>query len=282
MKQTIYVDELVLINLVINYILLLITAKICAAPTKRLRLLAAAAIGALYAVAVVMPFGTFLTNPFVKLTVGVLMVLSAFGGQNRIIRLSLVFIAISAAFGGAVTAVALMGGGSLYGLLTPVSLRVLLLTFAVSYLVLVLVFKRAARSKSGGVVKLTLKHAGREVDLMALRDTGNALVDPLTGHPVIVAGVGDIRELFPQAIRKIIADFKVEDAAGVIEALAEKDKSIRFRLVPYSAVGVPGGMLLAFRPDEIIINGEKKTGMLLALSPNSVSDSGTYSALLGA
>ena len=41
-------------------------------------------------------------------------------------------------------------------------------------------------------------------------------------------------------------------------------------------------MLLAFKPDEIKVNGKTKAGMLLALSPNSVSESGAYTALLGA
>jgi hypothetical protein len=41
-------------------------------------------------------------------------------------------------------------------------------------------------------------------------------------------------------------------------------------------------MLLAFKPDEIVIDGKNTAGMLLALSPNHVSENGTYSALLGA
>ena len=67
-----------------------------------------------------------------------------------------------------------------------------------------------------------------------------------------------------------------------MEELAALDGGTRFRLIPYSAVGVTGGMLLAFRPDEIVVDGRNKTGMLLALSPNSVSDGGAYTALLGA
>lgn len=279
--QVVYVDSLFLINLIINYILLLVTAKICAAHLTRLRLLGGAVLGACYSVAVVLPLTPFLANPFLKVAVGILMVLAAFGGQARIIRLALVFFAVSVAFGGAVMAASLLGGGGLYGgLLTPVNLRILVIAFVVCYIILTLVFRRAGRHRGGGIVPLKLRHGDREVSMRALVDTGNALTDPLTGRSVIVAGVADVTMLFPQGVRKTVAGLKLKDAVKVMEELASE--GIRFQLIPYSAVGTAGGMLLAFKPDEIVVDGKNKTGMLLALSPNSVSEGGTYSALLGA
>lgn len=281
--QIVYVDSLFLINLVINYIVLLVTAKICAAQAPRLRLLGAAALGAVYSVAVLLPLSMFVSGPVVKLAVGAVMVLTAFGGQPRLARLLLVFFAVSAAFGGAVFAAAFLGGAGLNGgLFTPISLKLLMLSFAVGFVVLTLVFKRSARNKGGDVVTLKLRLGDREVSMRALRDTGNALTDPMTGRAVIIAGVSDLRPLFSQHVRKTICELQMKDAVKVLEELASVDNSIRFQLVPYSAVGVAGGMLLAFKPDGIVVDGKTKTGMLLALSPNSVSDSGTYSALLGA
>jgi stage II sporulation protein GA (sporulation sigma-E factor processing peptidase) len=246
---------------------------------RRLRLLGAALLGAAYSVAVILPQTVFLANPFLKLAAGLLMTLLAYGGQARILRLTLVFFAVSAAFGGVVMAAALLRGKS-GGFMAPVDLRILIPAFVVCYIVLLLVFKRADRLRSGGIVTLKLRHCGREVQMRALRDTGNALTDPMTGRPVIVAGVGDVTPLFPYGIRRKIAGLRLKDAVKVMEELAD-ESSIRFQLIPYSAVGTPGGMLLAFRPDEIVIDGKDKAGMLLALSPNSVSESGTYSALLG-
>ncbi len=281
--QIIYVDSLFLINFVINYIILLVTAKICAAQMMRLRLIGAAALGAAFSVAVVLPLTTFLTSPFLKVAVGLLMVLAAFGGQTRIIRLTLVFFAVSVAFGGAVMAASLLGGSGLYGgILTPINLRILILAFAVCYCVLTLVFRRAGRVRGGGIVSLKLRHGDREIAIRALRDTGNALTDPMSGRSVIVAGVGDVTMLLPQNIRKTVAGLKLKDAVKVLEELASSEMTMRFQLIPYSAVGTAGGMLLAFKPDEIVIDGKNRTGMLLALSPNSVSEGGLYSALLGA
>ncbi|MEL4106171.1 sigma-E processing peptidase SpoIIGA [Oscillospiraceae bacterium WX1] len=284
MKPVIYVDELFLLNCLINYLLLLLTARICSVPSPRLRLFGAAALGGLYAVAAVLPLPNFIVHPIVKASVGVFMVLVSFGGQKKLLRLSLVFFAVAVAFGGAVLAAELLGGGDLLGsVLTPASLRVLLPAFIITYFVLTLVFRRAARhTKGGGVVALRLRSGDREVSLRALRDTGNALVDPMTGKPVIIAGVGDVKALFPPGLHKTVTALRLKDAVNVLEELCASDKSLRFQLVPYSAVGVPGSMLLAFRPDEVVIDGQNKTGMLLALSPNSVSENGTYAALLGA
>lgn len=281
--MVVYVDTLFLINLVINYILLLVTAKLCAAATPRLRLLGGAALGALYAVAVVLPYWAFLPLPIIKAAVGVLMVLISFGGQPRILRLTLVFFAVSAAFGGAVMAASLLSGNSIGGgVLTTVSFKVLIIAFAVCYIVLTIVFKRAARHRGGGIVSLKLRQGDRELSIRALRDTGNALTDPMTGKPVIVAGVNDLKPLFPNNVLNAVTALRLKGAVKVMEELADLEKTIRFQLIPYSAVGVAGGMLLAFKPDEIIVDGKNRTGMLLALSPNSVSESGTYTALLGA
>ncbi len=281
--QTVYVDSLFLINLIVNYIMLLVTAKITASPARRLRLLGAAAGGAAYAVAAVIPAAAFLVNPFVKIAFGILMALAAFGGQARLVRTTLVFFAVSAAFGGVVTAASLLGGGSVIGgLFTSASLRILILSFAVGYLILTLVFKRAARHKGGVIVPVTVSHAGREVLVRALRDTGNALSDPLSGRPVMVAGVGDLKPLFTPDVASALSGLYRKGAVRVMEELSETGQKIRFQLIPYSAVGVSGGMLLAFKPDEIVVDGTSRKGMLLAMSPNSVSESGTYSALIGA
>ena len=281
--QTVYIDSLFIINLIVNYIMLLVTAKICATPARRLRLLGAAAAGAAYAVAAVIPAAAFLVNPFVKIAFGILMALAAFGGNTRFLRTILVFFAVSASFGGVVMAASLLGGGSAFGgLFTSASLRILIISFAVGYVILTLVFKRAARHKAGVIVTVEVRHGGREVLFRALCDTGNALADPVSGRPVMVAGVGDLKMLFTPGVAAALSGLGRKGAVHVMEELSDDARGIRFQLIPYSAVGVSGGMLLAFKPDEIVVDGKRRTGMLLALSPNSVSESGTYSALIGA
>ena len=280
--QVIYADTLFFFNLIINYVLLLVTAKICHSPARRLRFAAAAAFGAAYAVAVLYPSLAFLSSWAVKLAAGVAVALIAFGGQRAFIRQVLVFLAVTAAFGGAVFAGSLLFGGT-GRLSSSAVVRVLLPVFVISYAVLTLLFRLAARGRGpGGVVPLAVRSGSREIRLRALRDTGNSLVDPLTGRPVAIVGLNDIAPLFDTTVRRIVEQLRHASAVEVFEKLGREGFGSRFRLVPYSAVGVTGGMLLTYRPDAVEIGGKLSRGALLAVSPNSVSDSLSYAALVGA
>ena len=53
------------------------------------------------------------------------------------------------------------------------------------------------------------------------------------------------------------------------------------RLVPYRAVGVECGMLLALRTQGVTVNGKPLGRLLVALSPTAVGDGSGYQALLG-
>ena len=176
--QVIYADSLFFLNLIINYVLLLVTAKICHTPARRLRLAGAAAFGAAYSVAVLYPPLAFLSSWAVKLAAGVAIALIAFGGRRAFLKQVLVFLAVTAAFGGAVYAGSLLFGGT-GRLSSSAGVRILLPVFVISYAVLTLLFRRAARSRGpGGVVSLTVKSGGREISLRALKDTGNSSPTP--------------------------------------------------------------------------------------------------------
>ena len=54
---------------------------------------------------------------------------------------------------------------------------------------------------------------------------------------------------------------------------------LRFRLIPYHAVGVAGGLLLAVRSDWTEVAGERYAGLPVALSPTELGTG--YSALWG-
>ena len=95
--EIIYIDYLFALNLIIDYFLLLLTAKICAAPYKRLKFFAAAALGAAYSSALVFPVFAFLGTWPMKIALSVLMVLISFGTERRLLRAAVVFYAVSAA-----------------------------------------------------------------------------------------------------------------------------------------------------------------------------------------
>ena len=279
----VYIDALFLLNLIVNYLLLLAAAKLAGEPLRRLRLAAGAALGGLYAAAIFFPGMGFLTHPLCKLGAAVLMLLTGFGGSRRLLRVTLVFFGLSCAFGGGIFAIGLLGGrgltlrnGVLYSVM---DLRILLLSAAVCYAVLTLVFRRTARHGRRDVLPAVLILEGRRVAVNALVDTGNTLTDPVTGRPVMVAEGSRLSPLLPG--ERVLDEKALRDPVGTLERLSRGGRGRRFRLLPYQAVGVECGMLLALRLDDARVGAEDYGGILVALSPNPVSDGGGYSALIG-
>ena len=67
----VYLDRVVLLNLAVDYLLLLATARLAGLPLRRGRLALAAALGALYAAAVFLPGCRMLAHPACLLAAGV-------------------------------------------------------------------------------------------------------------------------------------------------------------------------------------------------------------------
>jgi stage II sporulation protein GA (sporulation sigma-E factor processing peptidase) len=250
--RVLYIDTLFLINLAADYFLLLLTAKICGAAVKRWRAILSALFGAIYGVASalpmnIFPFGAIFRHPAMVVLSGLALTAIAFGVHRRYALRSLVFFAVSAASGGALYAVMLLGGGNL---IARINLRVLIIAFIVVYAAISLVFRRAARAPER-LRTVTISVGDETVTLRGLLDTGNSLRDDISGLPVAIVPRRELRRILP---------------------------SVTTRYIPYCAVGTEG-VLPVFRPDVITIDN-KPRDMLVAVSETEVSDSGTYSALL--
>ena len=274
--DVIYVDSLFFLNLAVNYFILLATARLCPHEPKRLRLAAGAALGGLYAVGTVLPgCGILLTAP-AKLACGVGMVLTAFGGQGKLLRTTVIFLAVSAAFGGAVWAVSMLVGGFSPGKpYIPVSLPVLAAAFAVCYAAVSLAFRRVGKRAERKLVRVEVFLGTRRAAFSALVDTGNALCDPISGTPVIAAEADALRALLPPGT---VLDGSAEEIFRRLSDIPELRP--RLRLIPYAAVGVEAGLLPAIRPDRILVDGKPAEAHLVALAPNAVSPDGEYRAVV--
>lgn len=275
--EVIYIDSLFALNLLIDYCILLASARVCGVVLRRWRYLLAALLGALYAVAIVLPGLRFLGETPMKLVLGVAMSLIAFGGEAHLLRCTVVFFAVSAAFGGAVFAASLLAGAdSTGGALVSVSGRVLVLSFAVCYAAVSVVFRRRAKAADREIRPVVITDGARSVTLRGLRDSGNALHDPVTGQCAAVADRASVLPLFDGAQALALPD----DAVGTLEALSTLPGcSGRFRLLSYSAVGVPGALLVAFRPERVTVAGTPEE-LLIALAPAPLSATGEFEAVL--
>ena len=224
----IYVDTLFLLNAIVDYLLLLCSARLAGERLSRLRFALGALLGGLYAVALFLPGFGFLGRPLCRLSAAVLMVLTAFGGCRRLLRQVVIFFLLSCAFGGGVLAIGLLGGRglSLGGgvLYSSMDLKIVLLSAAGCYAVITLIFRGAGRhtAASRELLPARLSLRERQVELTGLVDTGNTLTDPATGRPVLVAEADSLEELLPPGLRPGPAELR--DPAGVLERLEGEER----------------------------------------------------------
>ena len=281
----IYIDTLFLLNALVDYLLLLSSARLAGEPLTRGRFALGATLGGGYAAAIFYPGLGFLERPLCRLSAAMLMVLAAFWRSRRLLRQMIIFFALSCALGGGVLAVGLLGGrgltlqnGVLY---SGMDLKIVLLSAAGCYGVLTLAFRGVGRhtGPSGELCQVCLTLDGRQVRLTALVDTGNTLTDPATGRPILVAEAEGLAELLPQSLR-----YGLERGESPIQLMEQLEPPWRqrFRLVAYRAVGVERGLLLALRLDRVQVGEEERGPMLAAISPTPLSDGGSYRALIGA
>ena len=274
--MTVYVDLLFGVNALINYLLLQGSAMLGGCPVRLWRLLSAAALGGGYAVAAFLPGLAWLQGPVFQLLFAGLMLLTAFGWKRNTVKQGLFFFALSFAFGGVVLMVIqrmepdcmLLGGRAYYAVSTPALLLLAGLCYGLSALVLA----GCGTHTGGDLVPMTLELNGRTAAIRALRDTGNTLRDPITGQSILVVGAGVRERLLPHCASNA-------DPAAQLSELSWIYPKLRFRLVPYRAIGVEHGMLPAVRCGLWI--KEKKQSVLVAFSPTEVSPEGRFEALWG-
>ncbi len=278
--MTVYLDSLFLLNFIIDYLLLLVTAKAAGESHRRVRLMAGAGIGASLSALVFLPGFQWLLHPACKVAGGALMVVAAYGGSPHLLRMGLLFFAFSCALGGGVLLIGLLTGRGLTfqnGILaTSMDLKLVLLSAAICYLVLTLLFRRTGRHTGRELEPTVVEIEGKRILLTTLHDTGNTLTDPATGRPVLVAEGERMRDLLPRQIWS-----SLRDPAAAMEQCAGEDFGHRLRLIPYRAVGIDCGFMLAVRADRVSVGRREYGGLLVALSPTPVSDGGGYGALFG-
>lgn len=248
-----YVDLVMLLNFLIDFLLLMGTNALSGFPLGLKRSAIAAAVGGVYGGACLFPGFSFLGNLFWRTVFLSMMAVIAFGFDASALRRGVLFILLSMALGGVAT---VMGNG---GVLSVLAASAGMLAMCVV----------GFRGKAGSrrYVRVQLRFGGKSMDLTALCDTGNTLKDPVTGCPVLVVGSDVAGQLLGLTQRQLNSP---------LQTLTEFPG---LRLIPYRSVGQPAGMLLGIRPDEIQINGEKRE-YILGFAPQKLGNEG-YQALAG-
>lgn len=251
--MVVYLDVVMLLNFLVDFLLLLGTNRLAGFPAGGKRCLLSAGLGAVYSGVCILPRFYFLGNTLWRMVSLFLMASIAFGWNRSALRRGIVFALLSMALGGIAIS---MGEGRVDRLI---------LSAAGVWLLCRIGF---GSSIGQTYVPVTISDGGRTVNILALKDTGNTLRDPITGEPVVVIGADAAADL---------TGLPVSAFSAPIETVLRQPG---YRLIPYHAVGQPGGMLPAKRYADVRI-GDRRGSVLIAFAPEVISRAGEYQALTG-
>ena len=254
--MTVYLDIIMLLNFLVDFLLLMGTNRLCGFQTGWKRPALAAGVGALYGGMCLLPGFHFLGNVLWRTVSLFLVTWIAYGFSKSGLRRGIVFTLLSMALGGIAMGVGMTGFWSLIAGAAGVFLMCAL----------------GFREKLGSVsyIPVELNYCGKRMRLTALCDTGNALRDPVTGRSVLVIGADAAQQLTGLTQQQLNSPVEVMQSPPLPG----------LRLVPYRAVGQPGGLMLALRLQEVTI-GNWKGSSLVAFAPEGLNGEGAYQALTG-
>ena len=252
----IYLDLAVALNTLVDFLLLMGTNTLAGFPTHWRRCLGGAVLGGIYAGVCLLPPVRFLGSMGWRIVFLGLMASVAFGWNRGSGKRIGIFLLLSMALGGIAVS------------LHRIRLPGLILSSLGLWLLCRICFGSGVGEQS--YVDVTIRYGDAKVDVLALRDTGNTLRDPVTGEPVLVLSADAACTL---------TGLTRQQLASPLETLAE-GKIPGLRLIPYRAVGQGNGMLLALAFEDVTI-GKKRGKALVAFDPGGLGSQTMYQALTG-
>ncbi len=282
MRQVIYIDVLLCVNLLINYVILILEAKLLNLRIKRKRLILSALMGSFYSIFIFFDQINLLISLFIKLLMSITIILIAYGFINTrsFVKSIVTFYFINFIFGGIIFCIwyfispkgIFIKNGIVYFDISPTFL--ILSTVVIYFSIKIYQYFLGESDLHNSFCDLEILNKGGTVKLFAKVDTGNSLKEPFSNKSVIVAEYESLKDILPLEVKNYIQD-NVEDWT------AKGKKTSLLRVIPYSTVSGEG-LLPAFIPEKVTIKYKNKTYIkesFLAISKRNLF-LGDYKALV--
>ncbi|SMF88377.1 stage II sporulation protein GA (sporulation sigma-E factor processing peptidase) [Paenibacillus uliginis N3/975] len=296
----VYIDLIFLANLLIDGILLALTAWMRRLKPRWWRLSLSAAAGAMYVVMMFVPELTFLFTFLIKFGLSLIMLWIAFGFvslQSYIRNLTAFYMVNFAAAGGIIGFhYLLQNSGELFsGIWFTASggltfeLKVGFWFTCIAFFVVIMIVKavqtnrRQVENRESLLGQVTVCIGEKKIMCTGLLDTGNQLSDPLTRTPVMVMEASLWESYLPPAWCKKLAEGEPDK---LIMEMGSTDFvwQDRLRLVPYRGVNRGAAFMLAIKPDlvQIELGGKEyvTAKVLIGFDGGTLSGEGAYRAII--
>lgn len=268
----VYADVLIFLNTIVNYFLLLATAKLSAANAPPLRLALASFVGGVACLYIFLPRQALWAEFSYKIAVALIICLIGFKwqGVKQFLKSGAILFIITCAYGGGMFALWMLFKP--YGMVINnsvvyfnISPTVLVLCTGGGYILFSVLWRIFGKSaKPAERCNITVFADGNSVKLTAIADTGNSIEDAFAGREVIIAQKSRVEALLGDT------DFKCNSALRR-----------RYQVLPCSTV-TGYSTLDAFRCDsaEVIYDDKKITLIKPLLAVSRVNLDDDYNAII--
>ena len=240
--MTLYIDLILLENIIMNYIIILTTGMVCRTSIKQLRIILSSLLGAIYAIIIyILKFGIY-TNQITKVIVSICMVYVAFNPNNIkvMIKQLIIFYLTSFCFGGAAYYLLYNISPNLIENINGVfvgtyPIKIALLGGILGFFIINISFKiiKNKLTKKDMLYDIDIYYKEEKSSIKVILDTGNLLTDPITNIPVLIVESKKLTNIIPQNILDNINNIIFGDT------LEEVDEEIKTRcsIIPFSSLG---------------------------------------------
>lgn len=291
--MTIYIDIVLIENLIMNSIILYATSIGLKEKVKFIRIFFASLIGAVYSLISYISNIKIYSSIIMKIILSFIIVYIAYNPQTikKMWKEILFFYLISFVFGGAAFAFIyilkpqeiLMKNGLFLG---TYPLKTIILAAIIAFIVIVLGFKlvRTKMTKKDMFCKVTIHLDNKEIETNAMIDTGNFLKEPITNTPVIVVEHSLLYNCIPKEILNNLDNIIGGDFSKIPEDIKQKYIT-KLKFIPYSSLGKQNGILLGIKADYIKViqneNEEIINNVIIGIYNKSLTKRGEYRSLIG-
>ena len=290
--MTIYLDVVIIENLIMNSIIMYATAIVTKNKIKHIRILIASLIGAIYSVVSYISNLAIFSNLFTKILLSIIMVYIAFNPKEikTLGKITLLFYLTSFLFGGVAFSMIyiikpqniIMKDGLFLG---TYPLKTIFIGAIIASIILIAGFKVVKNkiSKKDMFCNVNIKIQGKEKNIKVMIDTGNLLKDPISGMPVIVIEHTELYDILPKELLNNLEKI----LGGDLESIPENIKNEylpKLRVIPYSSLGKQNGMLLGIKADEVKIEKEEENirkNVIIGIYNKALTKRGEYNGLIG-
>ena len=278
--MTVYLDIVLIENILMNYIILFATGFIQKNDMSQIRLIISSIFGGIYAIVSYLNIIPIYSNFFMKILLSIIMVYIAFNPQNykKMLKTILLFYLTSFVMGGCALALLYIinpqninfENGVLIG---TYPLKVTIIAGIIGFIVIQIAFRINKRQvkKKDMYCKLEVVINKKIAKIKAYVDTGNMLKEPITNIPVIIVEKEKIKNLINIDLDKIIGG----DSQNI--------NKIKFRIIPFNSIGKQNGMLIGIKPDFVKVmfedNEKYIEDVIIGIYDKKINKE--YSALIG-